>query len=93
MLHERAERDQGKPTVNRTAAEMLAGLAMMLDAVHVDDDLKDAIERQFDGLREECEAAYWERAAGLPEGPRPDVCTGYIINYRSPAEEDDQWVP
>ena len=40
--------------MNATAAEMLAGLAMMLDAVHVDDDVQDAIEESFGGLREYC---------------------------------------
>jgi len=79
--------------MNGTAAEMLAGLAMLLDAVHVDDDVQDAIWDSFAGLREYCEAGYWERAAGLPEGPRPDVCTGYIGEYRTPAEEDARWVP
>ncbi len=57
--------------MNATAAKMLAGLAVMLDAVHVDEELQDAIEESLSGLREYCEGLNRERMAGIPEGPSP----------------------
>ncbi len=55
--------------MNETAAKMLAGLAVMLDVVHV--DIQDAIEESMEGLREYCDALDRERMAGIPEGPTP----------------------
>ena len=55
--------------MNATVAKMLAGLAFMLDAVHV--DIQDAIEESFAGLREYCDELDRKRMAGIPEGPKP----------------------
>ena len=57
--------------MNATVAEMLAGLAMMMDAVHVSDDIQGAIEESMGGLREYCDGLDRERMAGIPEGPTP----------------------
>ena len=74
--------------MNATAAEMLAELALMLDAVHVDDDIQDAIEENMEGLREYCDGLDRERMAGIPEGPTP---RGWFPRVLMPAHADEYY--
>ena len=74
--------------MNATVAQMLAGLAMMLDAVHVDDETQDAIAESFDGLREYCDGLDRERMAGLPEGPTPG---GWFPRVLTPRDADEDF--
>lgn len=71
--------------MNATVAEMLAGLAIMLDAVHIDDELQDVIEDSLEGLREYCNQLYLERIAGIPEGPMP---SGWFPRNLTPGDVD-----
>jgi len=74
--------------MNATVAEMLAGLAMMLDAVHVSDDIQDAIEESMEGLREYCDGLDRERMAGIPEGPTP---RGWFPRVLTPRDADEDF--
>ena len=71
--------------MNETAAKMLAGLAVMLNAVHVDDEIQDAIEESLGGLREYCDGLDRERMAGIPEGPTP---RGWFPRVLTPGDVD-----
>ena len=71
--------------MNATVAKMLAGLAMLLDAVHVDDDIQDAIEESMEGLREYCDDLERKRMAGIPEGPTP---LGWFPRVLTPEDID-----
>ncbi len=74
--------------MNATVAKMLAGLAVMLDAAHVDNEIQDAIEESLEGLREYCEGLTCERMAGIPEGPTP---LGWFPRVLTPGNADEYY--